>query len=66
MDRQTTLLWMKDLLEHLAYCHEQSEMADSRSERYLLESMKRDVDEFRRLCDVLSDQRVRGEMVSAA
>ena len=27
-DRQTTLLWMKDLLEHLAHCHEQLQWAD--------------------------------------
>lgn len=53
MERQTKLHWMRDILEHLRACHEQWQVADSHTERYLAESMKRDLDEFRRLCDSL-------------
>lgn len=51
MTRHAKFLWMKDLLEHMSRCHEQWETADARSERFLMDSMRRDVEEFRRLCD---------------
>jgi hypothetical protein len=53
MDRQKQLLWMKDLIEHLGDCYEQWQLADPGTERFLAESMKRDLDECRRLCDSL-------------
>jgi hypothetical protein len=49
MDRRTKLCWMKDILEHLAGCCDQWDSADDHSERYLAESMRRDLEEFRRL-----------------
>jgi len=51
MTRHAKFLWMKDLLEHLTRCHEQWESADSRTERFLIDSMRRDVEEFRRVCE---------------
>lgn len=53
MDRQSKLLWMKDLLAHLAETHEQWEFADERVGKYLADSMARDLDECRRLCESL-------------
>lgn len=53
MTRHAKFLWMKDLLEHMARCHEQWETADPRTERFLVDSMRRDVEEFRRVCESL-------------
>ena len=53
MTRQDKFLWMKDLLEHMERCHEQWETADERMECFLAESLRRDIDEFRRICDSL-------------
>lgn len=53
MDRQSKLNWMRDILDHLRSSYEQWSMADAQSEHYLAETMKRDLDEFRRLCDSL-------------
>lgn len=53
MTRQTKFLWMKDLLEHMDRCHQQWETADERMESFLAESLRRDIDEFRRICDSL-------------
>lgn len=52
-ERQTKLHWMRDILDHLRTCHEQLPLANEPSQRCLAESMKRDLDEFRRLCDSL-------------
>lgn len=51
MDRYSKLNLMKDILDHLRNCYEQWSLADAHSEHYLAESMKRDLDEMRRLCD---------------
>ena len=53
MTRQYKLRWMKDLLEPMDRCHEQWETADERMESFLAESLRRDIDEFRRICDSL-------------
>lgn len=53
MTRQDKFFWMKDLLEHMERCHEQWETADERMESFLAESLRRDIDEFRRICDSL-------------
>ena len=53
MTRHAKFLWMKDLLEHMTRCQEQWESADSRTERFLFDSMRRDVEEFRRVCESL-------------
>jgi hypothetical protein len=53
MDRPAKLNLMRDILDHLRTCYEQWSMADMCSEHYLAESMKRDLDELRRVCDSL-------------
>jgi hypothetical protein len=53
-DRQTTLLWMKDLLEHLHTCHEQLQWAHGGpAESFLTDAMLVDLTECRRLCEQL-------------
>lgn len=52
-ERQTNLHWMRDILDHLRRCQEQLPLVDEPGMRYLAESMKRDIDEFRRLCESL-------------
>lgn len=53
-DRQTTLLWMKDLIEHMTRCHEQLQWASGGpSESFLTESMLVDLTECRQLCEQL-------------
>lgn len=53
-DRRTTLLWMKDLIDHMHRCHDQLQWAaDGPASTYLTESMMVDLTECRRLCERL-------------
>ena len=53
-NRQNTLLWMKDLIEHMTKCHDQLQWAaDDRSESFLTETMLGDLIECQRLCEQL-------------
>ncbi|SIN84801.1 hypothetical protein SAMN05444166_1250 [Singulisphaera sp. GP187] len=53
-NRRSTLLWMKDLIEHMNQCHEQLLWAaDGPSESFLTESMMVDLVECKRLCEEL-------------
>ena len=52
-NRQNTLLWMKDLIEHMNRCHEQLQWADHSSASFLTESMLVDLSECRKLCEQL-------------
>ena len=53
-NRRTTLLWMKDLIEHMSRCHEQLQWAaDGPSESFLTDAMLGDVSEFQRVCQEL-------------
>ena len=66
-DRQNTLLWMKDLIEHMNRCHEQLQWADRSSETFLTQSMLVDLSECRRLCEQLqSDASSSAPMLAAA
>jgi hypothetical protein len=52
--RQDTLLWMKDLIDHMSRCHEQLQWAaDGRTETFLAETLIGDLAECRRLCEEL-------------
>lgn len=52
--RQANLLWLKDLLEHLTACQQQLQWTeDSETIRLVTETMLRDLDCCRRLCDTL-------------
>jgi hypothetical protein len=55
-NRRNTLLWMKDLIEHMTHCHAQLEWAaDGPSETFLTESMLVDLVECKRLCEQLRE-----------
>jgi hypothetical protein len=60
-NRNTTLLWMKDLIEHLSKCHDQLEWADDgQSQSFLTETMLVDLVQCQRLCEQLRPGRSRG------
>jgi hypothetical protein len=53
-NRQSTLLWMKDLIDHMNHCHEQLQWtADGPTQMFLTEKMMVDLSECRRLCEQL-------------
>lgn len=66
MTRQSKFLWMKEILEHLDACHRQWQFAEGRTEHYLAEAMKRDLEEVRRLCDSLRSEPGCGSRACAA
>jgi hypothetical protein len=52
--RDTNLLWLKDMLDHLADCRKQLEWAESpESVQVITETMLRDLESCRRLCESL-------------
>ena len=53
MDRHSTYLWMKDLLEHLGTCYDSWDQSEGCSRQFLADSIQRDLTEFRRLCEDL-------------
>ena len=56
MERNSTYLWMKDLLDHLGNCYDNWENADPRRRTFLADSIRRDLEEFRKLCGTLAPQ----------
>ena len=59
-DRRTTLLWMKDLIEHMRHCQEQLQWADDPGpcESFLTEALLVDLSECHRLCEQLRGGRM--------
>ena len=52
--RDTNLLWLKDMLDHLAACRKQLEWAeDPEAVRMITETMLRELECCRRLCERL-------------
>ena len=52
--RESNLLWLKDMLEHLLACQRQLESAqDKEALRLLTETMIRDLERCQRVCEVL-------------
>ncbi len=52
--RESNLLWLKDLLEHLSACQQQLEWTeDGETIHRVTETMLRDLDCCRRLCEGL-------------
>ncbi len=52
--RETNLLWLKDMLDHLSACRQQLEWAEnSQSVNVLTETMLRDLECCRRLCETI-------------
>jgi hypothetical protein len=66
MDRHAKLVWMKEVLEHLSDCQREWETAEGPSERFLADSIKRDLEEVRRICDSLRGDRAVAERRSMA
>ena len=65
--RRRTLLWMKDLIEHMNDCHSQLEFAgDGPAESFLADALLADLTECRRLCEQLRTRSGRrGELVGS-
>jgi len=52
--RESNLLWLKDLLEHLMACQQQLEWAeDNETIRLLTETMLADLERCKRLCEAM-------------
>ncbi len=52
--RESNLLWLKDMLEHLSTCQRQLEwVQDKEAIRLLTETMLRDLERCQRVCEVL-------------
>ncbi|MBL8795606.1 MAG: hypothetical protein JNM56_17000 [Planctomycetia bacterium] len=52
--RQTKLLWMKDMLDHLQACHRQLQWTENDdAARVVTDTMLRDLESCRRLCEDL-------------
>lgn len=52
--RDKTLLWMKDLLDHMNRCHEQLQFAgDGAAARFLADTIQGDLTQCMRLCENL-------------
>ena len=53
-NRRHTLLWMKDLIDHMSRCHDQLEWTkDGETQLFLAEAMLGDLVECQRLCEQL-------------
>jgi hypothetical protein len=66
-DRRQTLLWMKDLIEHMNRCHEQLQWATGGpSESYLAESLLVDLNQCQRLCEQLRGTPRSGRALAAS
>jgi hypothetical protein len=52
--RESKLLWLKDMLDHLLACEQQLEWTeDPEAVRVLTETMLRELDSCRRVCEAL-------------
>ncbi len=56
---------MKDLLEHLVHCHEDWQQASGTTEQFLARSMRRNLDDCRRLCESLQRELARPSSAEA-
>jgi hypothetical protein len=66
-DRHSTLLWMKDLIEHMTQCHDQLQWtAGGPGESFLTEAMLVDLTECARLCHQLRVPRSKTGQLSPA
>ncbi len=53
-NRRHTLLWMKDLIEHMGQCHDQLQWTSDRdTETFLAETLLGDLDQCQKLCEQL-------------
>lgn len=55
--RDANLLWLKDMLEHMKSCQRQLEWTeDAETIRVLTDSILRDLDSCRRLCETMQQR----------
>jgi hypothetical protein len=55
--RESNLLWLRDTLDQMSICREQLEWAkDAETVQVLIESMLRDLDRCRRVCETIRDR----------
>jgi hypothetical protein len=53
-NRRNTLLWMKDLIEHMSRCHDQLEWAsEGETQTFLADALLGDLNECQKLCEQL-------------
>ncbi len=53
-NRRHTLLWMKDLIEHMSRCHDQLQWAsDGDTQVFLADALIGDLNECQKLCEQL-------------
>ncbi|MHB1558141.1 MAG: hypothetical protein ACYC61_11815 [Isosphaeraceae bacterium] len=53
-NRRHTLLWMKDLIDHLSRCHDQLQWtSDEPTQSFLADAMLGDLDQCQKLCEQL-------------
>ena len=61
-NRHKTLLWMRDLIEHISRCQEQLQWAaDGPAEAFLTEAMMADLSECRKLCEHIRQKPAKAE-----
>jgi hypothetical protein len=59
-NRRHTLLWMKDLIEHMSQCHDQLEWAsDGETQSFLADALIGDLNECQKLCEQLRPEPAR-------
>jgi hypothetical protein len=59
-NRRHTLLWMKDLIEHMSQCHDQLEWAsDGDTQSFLADALIGDLNECQKLCEQLRPAQAR-------
>jgi hypothetical protein len=59
-NRRHTLLWMKDLIEHMSRCHDQLEITnDGDTQSFLADSLIGDLNECQKLCEQLRSGHLR-------
>ena len=59
-NRHTTMLWMKDLIEHMSRCQDQLEWAsDGDTQSFLADAMIGDLAECQKLCEQLRSPQTR-------
>ncbi len=53
-NRRHTLLWMKDLIEHMSRCHDQLELtSEGETQSFLADALIGDLNECQKLCEQL-------------
>ena len=57
-NRRDMMIWMKDLIDHMAHCHDQLQWAsDGPMEAFLADSLLGDLTQCQRLCEQLRQSR---------